>query len=352
MPSAPVNSDGALMYYEDSGVPPGSEDYVTVVLIHGLVLHGATFYPTFPYAKSRGLRFIAPNLRDYPNSTPYTPSEFENLCSADVETQKLAVRSLGLELAAFLKYIVDAESLPPKRGADGQVKGGLVLLSWSMGNLWSLSMFGNASALEDETRAVLRRYLRTYIMHEPPYFGFGLTVPEELSFRPLDQTEPLEERGAMFCRAAGMFYPPLPELSDHMSTLFGRVPLQSGSRSMSTWDRYPQEVQAAIADYDALQRTGRYLRSLDTMLWSEITNNMLRNLEGDFADVSTVVFWCDMSHSLCPFGIKCFADRVAATAAGRDHIRKVAFVKISGANHTVHLEDPEGFVELISNAVQ
>lgn len=42
MPTAPVNTEGAYVSYEDSGAPAGSSDYMTVVIIHGLVFHGGT----------------------------------------------------------------------------------------------------------------------------------------------------------------------------------------------------------------------------------------------------------------------------------------------------------------------
>ncbi|PSR70854.1 hypothetical protein PHLCEN_2v13295 [Hermanssonia centrifuga] len=40
MPTIPVNSDGAVLYYEDSGAPDGPDPYCTIVLIHGLIFNG------------------------------------------------------------------------------------------------------------------------------------------------------------------------------------------------------------------------------------------------------------------------------------------------------------------------
>ena len=40
MPTAPVDNTGTVLYYEDSGAPAGSTDYVTLVLIHGTCFHG------------------------------------------------------------------------------------------------------------------------------------------------------------------------------------------------------------------------------------------------------------------------------------------------------------------------
>ena len=39
MPYVTVNSEGAQLYYEDSGPPPGKEVYTTLVLAHGTGFH-------------------------------------------------------------------------------------------------------------------------------------------------------------------------------------------------------------------------------------------------------------------------------------------------------------------------
>jgi hypothetical protein len=42
MPSAPINNQGAVLLYEDSGAPPGSTDYVTVFMLSAYLWHGGT----------------------------------------------------------------------------------------------------------------------------------------------------------------------------------------------------------------------------------------------------------------------------------------------------------------------
>ena len=43
MPVAPVNDDGAVLHYEDSGAPDGSGAYLTVVVVHGFMYHSRTW---------------------------------------------------------------------------------------------------------------------------------------------------------------------------------------------------------------------------------------------------------------------------------------------------------------------
>lgn len=46
MPEIPVNDKGAVLYYEDTGAPDGSSDYLTIVLAHGLTFYGGESRPT------------------------------------------------------------------------------------------------------------------------------------------------------------------------------------------------------------------------------------------------------------------------------------------------------------------
>ena len=119
----------------------------------------------FPLAKQHNLRIIVPNLRDYPGSTPYTQAELALLLSKDPSNQRIAVCALGQELATFLRNIVTVENLPPVRTVSGRKENGLALLGWSLGSVWTLSMLGNEESMDDETKKVLRRSMRTLVLH-------------------------------------------------------------------------------------------------------------------------------------------------------------------------------------------
>ena len=125
----------------------------------------ASFLPIFPYAAAHNMRLISLTLRDYSGSSAYTPAEMGSLLSKDVETQRAVTRAHGLEIAAFLKHIITTEKLPTLSEVEGHKVGGVVLLSWSMGNLWSLSLFGNIEHLAEDTKAILQRSLRTLVLH-------------------------------------------------------------------------------------------------------------------------------------------------------------------------------------------
>ena len=122
--------------------------------------------PLFQYAPAYNARIIALNLRDYPKSTPYTPSELDLLLSSDPVKHAAGVRMQGLELASVLKHIVVTEKLPlVKVTADGERTGGIILLAWSLGNTNVLSMLGNEMYIDDTTRFILHHTLRTVVMY-------------------------------------------------------------------------------------------------------------------------------------------------------------------------------------------
>lgn len=137
--------------------------HLRVVFSHVLFVEG--FVPLFSHAASHNLRIIALNLRDYPGSTPNTQAELKLLCSSNVSEQATAVRAQGQEIAAFLKHLVITEEIPPVQVADGQKTGGIILLSWSLGNVWTMSMFGNADHLESETKSILEKSLHTWVLY-------------------------------------------------------------------------------------------------------------------------------------------------------------------------------------------
>ena len=44
MPTVTINAEGVVLYYEDSGPPAGSSNYVTLVVIHGFIFHGGKLH--------------------------------------------------------------------------------------------------------------------------------------------------------------------------------------------------------------------------------------------------------------------------------------------------------------------
>lgn len=106
------------------------------------------------------------NNRDYYGSTPFSTGDLEALKSADLDSQRAVVHARGLEIAAFLFWLIQKESIP-RRPLDGQGErsGGIVLLGWSWGNTMTMSFLAQASRLPEEDRSLLNGYMRSFIMY-------------------------------------------------------------------------------------------------------------------------------------------------------------------------------------------
>lgn len=192
--ASPVDDKGTQLYYEDSGAPPGSETYTTLVLVHGLIFHGGVFKPMFQYAAENNMRLVAINLRDYPGSTPFSPSELDALRS-DKAGQATFISDRGMELSRFLEWFILGHDLPPKAlSHKSEAAGGLSILGWSLGSCSVMSMLASAHALPEASRKLLDMHLRSFIVYDPPLYTFGISdVYEDVYNTARDKSIPPED---------------------------------------------------------------------------------------------------------------------------------------------------------------
>ena len=105
-------------------------------------------------------------MRDYPGSSPYTATELEALQSLDLDIQDSAVKKHGTELATFLAHFIRDNHLPtPQESPDQGTIGGVVVLSWSLGNIVTHSFLAHAHGLPKDTQDILAKYLRSMVLH-------------------------------------------------------------------------------------------------------------------------------------------------------------------------------------------
>jgi len=79
----------------------------------------AIYRPMIPYAAARNVRLILVNVRDYPGSTPYSPSELAALNSSNLKEQWAMLNERGQEAAAFLLWFIQKERIPQIAGSQG-----------------------------------------------------------------------------------------------------------------------------------------------------------------------------------------------------------------------------------------
>jgi predicted alpha/beta-fold hydrolase len=123
--------DGIEIFYNDSGPVPGSEDYTTLVTLHGSGFNGG-FQPMINCAQSKNFRVINWNRRHYHGTTPYSEEELDDLRNG----RKVFFDKHAAQLAWFLEYLVKVEQVPKP---DTEAKtGGIVVMGWSFGNTTTL----------------------------------------------------------------------------------------------------------------------------------------------------------------------------------------------------------------------
>ena len=133
---------------------------------YDITIATAGFRSLIPIGKELNLRLVLLNLRGYPGSTPYSDDELE-LFGGSPNEQGKALKARGFELATFLRWFIEKESIPQIHTAAGGDKavGGLSILAWSGGNSQTMPLFAYADELPEETQALLDKYLRSFIMY-------------------------------------------------------------------------------------------------------------------------------------------------------------------------------------------
>ncbi|CCM06260.1 uncharacterized protein FIBRA_08510 [Fibroporia radiculosa] len=254
MPIASVNDDRFQFYYEDSGVPPGSDDYTTLVLVHGAVYHGAIFRPMFYFAAGHNLRLVTLNFRDNPGSTPYSATELNALKDGDIEAQKGQIREQGLELAAFITWFIQTEGNLPVEPSErgGPLSGGIAVLGWSMGNLPVLSMLAHADELPIETQRLFEQYLRVLLLFDPPYFVLGGPGPRRSRLVGLSGKGPPDEVVKTFTLWVNGYYEHSPAMLLSLAEI-DEVQLDAGVSEQ--WLQDPPHQTPTICRMTAAQQT-------------------------------------------------------------------------------------------------
>jgi pimeloyl-ACP methyl ester carboxylesterase len=115
-------------------------------------------------APSHGVRVIAVDRRHYGGSSPFTEAELAPLKAGDaLETGaiELFMDRRAVELAKFIQGLVETDSLPKP---DAQ-QGGIVLIGWSIGNVFGLDFLTRSARLPCELRAILSTYVCRYVIY-------------------------------------------------------------------------------------------------------------------------------------------------------------------------------------------
>jgi len=371
MPVGPADNQGTVLYYDDSGVPGGSVDYVTIILVHGAVYHSAIFRNMIPHAVSNNLRLILLNLRDYPGSTRYSPAELEALASPDKEVQTAAIEARGMELATFIRWFIETERIPPitdDLNEDGRPSGGIALLGWSAGNWQTISMIACAKKLPVNTRNILDVYFRTFFIYDTSQTTLGMSPLEGLYHPFRDESLTKEEKMARFpAFISSYFTQSVIDQEDFKSPEFIRMLLarkvvhsrEGDSDSyhdlMPTTQRMSPDQLAEVADQAVMWRSQHLFQRIDLSIYQE---NFRAAILGCDSERESIIWprlrvhwlWCDMTISdaiYCVIAAKNITEQNRQSQRGR----QVEFRRIENANHFFHWDEPKRFTKLLASIV-
>ncbi|KAG6875672.1 hypothetical protein C0992_002879 [Termitomyces sp. T32_za158] len=146
------------VFFTDSGPPPASTDYTTLIVLHGSAFTGHGFERLHDYAHRYNLRTVIWNRRDYYGSTKYTDAEIDDLNNG----KKVFLDRLAIQVADFLKQYIEKESVP-KISADRKT-GGFAIMGWSMGTATAMPLFSDPALISPELYALLEQYVKDLIL--------------------------------------------------------------------------------------------------------------------------------------------------------------------------------------------
>ncbi|EKM52062.1 uncharacterized protein PHACADRAFT_212658 [Phanerochaete carnosa HHB-10118-sp] len=347
MPFARIDEKGTTLYYTDSGVPSGVQDYTTVVLIHGATINGGIFERMFPHASKYGLRLIAMNMRDYTGSTPYTLDELSEFTRSDIEVQASALRNFGREFACFLVYVCQSLGIPATTTHEGKMRGGLAFLTWSLGNLALLSFFGDPRTLDSEQKTVLQPYLRTVFAYDPPsgLYGADLDVGQLPPYS--DPAIPVGDKPAAFGNWVTGYFTAVSDLA-HITpeNLLNRKEEQLPTlRAMSPDD------SERIFEPGNLVRLPVAISHVPQSVYERHFRRTFLDADVVLPGVNIVALWCDRSVYTMVWSAKVLHELLQEQLPPGQRMRNTSLIKLENANHVYQWDEPERLVQILHDNI-
>ncbi|KAH8171680.1 alpha/beta hydrolase family protein [Sarocladium implicatum] len=345
----------AGLAYRDSGPVAGSSNYTTIILIHGMGYHNASFAPSFAAASKLGARLVVLNRRDFPGSAPYTAEEKAQLNgtlgSSPEEGQAILrpfMKERAKEINDFIAAFVKQEAI---QQADGAGAGGVVLAGWSLGVYWLLAFLRNAGSFADGSEVDLSKYIHRAIIHDSPTFAFGFPEPDDPYTPMMDPSIPDQDRPVRFAVWIGAYF-------DHASSPDGlqrRTAQTTPPPSAAACDPSllpsvfrPDLVAAGGSDNAHLIApliTGLRVADRNEVLFADV----------DAADAADK-YWmglpvryllCDRSIWETTWAARKLGEQFAENKDKGVVTRELTVKTLNGANHFVHWDAPETLVEAL-----
>ncbi|KAG7090233.1 hypothetical protein E1B28_011833 [Marasmius oreades] len=330
-------SNNIQIFFTDSGPPPHSDNYTTLVVFHGSAFNGAGYEKLHSVAHPLNLRTVIWNRRDYPGSTPYTDSELEDLRQG----RRVFMEKIGVQVGEFLEQFIENENIP-KVSSDHKA-GGIAIMGCSMGNSSAMALFSDPKLSPPETYLKLKPYIKDLVLYEPPHLCFAYPLPPGVDvYNPLnnsDQTIP-GSKAPNFKFWVSSFY----NHRDINSADLRDMDTPTKGSSDATITKWSQEEFQRYVNETATVRSElpMFVEPMQTTL-KELSDRVFYD-EGltrtYFPDLKLTMVVGTRSNWMCTWGSletqRIHDLRVEKGAA----VRPMKTYRIIGGNHYAHWEDP------------
>ncbi|KAL0065579.1 hypothetical protein AAF712_007357 [Marasmius tenuissimus] len=331
------------IFFTDTGAPPNSSDYKTLIVLHGAAFNGHGFERLHEHAHSLNLRVVLWNRREYPGSTKYTDAELEEVA----EGKKVFLDRLGQQMSEWLLQFIEKENIPP---STDQKTGGIAIVGWSLGCAWALTLFADPKVSSPEATRILEKYVKDVVLYDPPHLSLGYELnPERDFYNPW--TDPdcktPEETYRAFTHWVSSFF-------DHKSSDtgdFDDMDLTTKRSENPTIAQWTQEEFSKWVSPDAAARSELklYVKPMQTRI-SEMAEAVFfdaKLIDSYFPDLKVTVIVCARTqwHSLWA-SLETMKRYKAHIADGKP-ARPTQLIKIDGINHYAHHETPKLLLEKI-----
>ncbi|KAH8114770.1 hypothetical protein DFH11DRAFT_1593365 [Phellopilus nigrolimitatus] len=355
--TAQIDSDGTQFAYIDSGAPQ-SDNYTTVVCVHGYTFNALAFSRFLPLAHKYNLRVIALNRRDYSGSTPFSDPELDVINGKDDNAHRDFLRKRGLEIAHFLVWVISEKEIP-HASEDGS-SGGLALLGWSQGNVTTLPFLAHLDSYPHEIITTLEPYLRTFILYDIPNRFLGYSMPEGTYHPSTDSTIPENELGVAFAKWVSSYFAhpaysniTSGETSPNRSTgsLQDRTP--ENPYRICTADTLTAEELLTITDPTPATRSEQLPWNVHISTLHEQTRRaLLFSANKDLLPKLNIYFVYGLASG--------WEVQWAAWELEKDHakwvtdgeqVRPFKFIPAEGGNHFMHWDDADMLLTILKDAI-
>ena len=114
------------------------------------------FKQILPLASSHSLCVICVSRRKYEGSTPYSVDELKTIHHVSEAERADLLHNEGILIALFVDELIQSLSLPKK--------GGVTVVGWSLGNLYTIAMRASINDLPDNSKQRLKEYMWGFVI--------------------------------------------------------------------------------------------------------------------------------------------------------------------------------------------